>query len=897
MVNCSLRGLYFQSHPAFFWGEAIGLTNNVFERCNLELGSYYWWGNSGEALGVYFHNNLFWRGTMTLACTDTYFTWEVKDNVFDNVTFLGVNISASDVSNNGFVNISDPFDDAGGILSSTFAYIDGPLGPWYQVSTDFTDQGSAYADALGLFHYTTRASQAEEATSPVDIGFHYPAVDSNLALLDSDDDLLGDWWEVKYFGDLTPGANGDISNDGTNNLQSYLLGMDPNRITFAFSVTNQYISTNVVSGVITLLGGAPSRIAVLVDSTNFAGAAWSNYTSSNITVNLGSTQGQHDVWVGLRGLPSDAQQTWQDTTIILDSVASSLNITNPANSASFNASRVNVCGNFSSASVSHIFVNGVTAFLNGTNFDALNVQLSPGTNTLTASLVDFTGNTNSASISITALTNLDGSLTDPVQLQVSPVAGFSQLPVGFQATNNAPGTLVNVYYDFNGDDLADFTTNAVGSLTNVYATNGVYFPEVTLQTTTGRFSSVGGWDLGSLQPAVVVPQVTVQPSITQVSTISITDPVDIKWTATSNLYVLSSSSATITEYNASGSSIRSLSSIGSSPSGLDVDAAGNVYVAMTGSNQVWKFNPTSTSFTTDTSFGHAGFIGRTNGATGTNSGEFNAPFDVAVSPDGSTISVSDSGNGRIQQFDTNGVFIISFGGVGTNIGEFSTPKGLTYDSDSTLFIVDSGNSRIVLAQGPFVVETTGTNGTALGQLSGPVNISAGERGVYVADAGNNRIQSFSPSASHNLFSIVPSAIRFALSTNLNQPASVAAGHNLTNELFYVGDTGNNRVVLFSLPAEDLIPVWTNMKSQAAAGNISGAVSCFSMASADDYRRAFLLLGTTNSISLINQIGTLKPVFINNYTAQYYFTNTVDGQNITFPVEFNKENGLWKITSF
>jgi hypothetical protein len=211
--------------------------------------------------------------------------------------------------------------------------------------------------------------------------------------------------------------------------------------------------------------------------------------------------------------------------------------------------------------------------------------------------------------------------------------------------------------------------------------------------------------------------------------------------------------------------------------------------------------------------------------------------------------------------------------------------------------VDSGNSRVVLAQGPFVVETTGTNGSAMGQLAGPVNVSASERAVYVADAGNNRIQSFSPSASHNLFSIVPSAIRFALSTNLNQPASVAAGHNLTNELFYVADTGNNRVVLFSLPAEDLIPVWTNMKSQAAAGNISGAVSCFSMASADDYRRAFLLLGTTNSISLINQIGTLKPVFINNYTAQYYFTNTVDGQNITFPVEFNKENGLWKITSF
>ena len=35
-------------------------------------------------------------------------------------------------------------------------------------------------------------------------------------------------------------------------------------------------------------------------------------------------------------------------------------------------------------------------------------------------------------------------------------------------------------------------------------------------------------------------------------------------------------------------------------------------------------------------------------------------------------------------------------------------------------------------------------GTALGQFSGPVNISVGKRGVYVADTGNNRIQKFDP---------------------------------------------------------------------------------------------------------------------------------------------------------
>ena len=43
---------------------------------------------------------------------------------------------------------------------------------------------------------------------------------------------------------------------------------------------------------------------------------------------------------------------------------------------------------------------------------------------------------------------------------------------------------------------------------------------------------------------------------------------------------------------------------------------------------------------------------------------------------------------------------------------------------------------------------TGASGADLGQFSGPVNISVGKRGVYVADTGNDRIQSltFSPMA-------------------------------------------------------------------------------------------------------------------------------------------------------
>ena len=381
------------------------------------------------------------------------------------------------------------------------------------------------------------------------------------------------------------------------------------------------------------------------------------------------------------------------------------------------------------------------------------------------------------------------------------------------------------------------------------------------------------------------------------STISVTDPVDLKW-AGNNLYVLSGSTATITEFDANGNAIRSLSGIGTSPSGFDVDAAGNVYVAMNGDNQVWKFNPTNTTFAADATFGNAGYIGSGDGSACNYPGAFNAPFDVAASPDGGTISVSDSGNNYIQQFDSGGNYLTTFGSQGSDVGQFNAPMGLTYDSVGTLYIVDSGNNRIVLMQGTSVEETTGTTGTAFGQFNSPLNVNFGGHGVYVADTGNNRIQSFKSPASDIPFSADWSAVRFSISASLNQPSAVAArDDDLTTEKFYVADTGNNRVLLYALAPEDPTPAWTNMTARVAAGDISGAISQFASVSTNNYQHAFASIGTNNAISAISEIGALTPVYINGNQAEYFFTNTIDGQVITFPVEFVKENSVWKILEF
>ena len=214
------------------------------------------------------------------------------------------------------------------------------------------------------------------------------------------------------------------------------------------------------------------------------------------------------------------------------------------------------------------------------------------------------------------------------------------------------------------------------------------------------------------------------------------------------------------------------------------------------------------------------------GVAGTNGGDFIAPYGVAVAPGGGSIAISDSGNHRIQLVDPSGNFMDKFGSLGTNVGQFNTPKGLAYDSTGTLYVMDSGNNRVVLAQGTTVEGVTGTSGTALGQFSGPVNLCVGTRGVYVADTGNNRIQKFDL-PSHGLFSITLGSTRYAVTTNLSGPYAVAAVNNFTNDLFYVADTANNRVILCTAPTEDadaILAVWNHMTARIAAADIPGAIT-------------------------------------------------------------------------
>jgi hypothetical protein len=92
-------------------------------------------------------------------------------------------------------------------------------------------------------------------------------------------------------------------------------------------------------------------------------------------------------------------------------------------------------------------------------------------------------------------------------------------------------------------------------------------------------------------------------------------------------------------------------------------------------------------------------------------------------------------------------------------------------------------------------------------------------------------------------------------------------------------------------------VWNTFKSCLTTNNIKGAVSCFSITSREDYQQQFSSLSTNDLQTFVKGLGSIKKVTVESDSAQYYFTNAVAGQIITFPVEFGKENGVWKIVEF
>ncbi len=72
---------------------------------------------------------------------------------------------------------------------------------------------------------------------------------------------------------------------------------------------------------------------------------------------------------------------------------------------------------------------------------------------------------------------------------------------------------------------------------------------------------------------------------------------------------------------------------------------------------------------------------------------FWGPRDVEVDSTGQ-VFVVDTGNKRVVIFDADGNFVTQFGSVGMALGQFDEPVGITLNREDRVFIADTWNQRI-----------------------------------------------------------------------------------------------------------------------------------------------------------------------------------------------------------
>ena len=213
-----------------------------------------------------------------------------------------------------------------------------------------------------------------------------------------------------------------------------------------------------------------------------------------------------------------------------------------------------------------------------------------------------------------------------------------------------------------------------------------------------------------------------------------------------------------------GPSTVPLSAAINSPDSVFKDASGNLYIAATNANSIYKIDTTG-HLSTVAGNGITGFSGDGGPAT---AALLNAPTDVFVDTHGN-VFIADTSNNRIREIVAatgsiktvagNGVAGYNGDGISATAAELNTPTGVAVDPSGNIFIAEINGCRVreVVAStsniqtvagtpgagtpGPNPTGNCGFNGNGIAastaQLNGPSAIGFDSLGnLYVADQGN-----------------------------------------------------------------------------------------------------------------------------------------------------------------
>lgn len=170
------------------------------------------------------------------------------------------------------------------------------------------------------------------------------------------------------------------------------------------------------------------------------------------------------------------------------------------------------------------------------------------------------------------------------------------------------------------------------------------------------------------------------------------------------------------------------------------------------------------------------------------------------------VFVVDTGNHRVLLFDRQSRFVIDFGGYGWNVGELSSPTDATAREGFRLFVADAGNDRIqqfdisdLSAEGVVFPFQEG-DGLAGEELVRPSRLDIDDEGrIYVSDPLCHCVWIFAPTGElvNRLGGLGDEHSRF------RTPAGVAVGNK---GRVLVADSGNRRIQVFD-PLGNWIASW------------------------------------------------------------------------------------------
>lgn len=230
-----------------------------------------------------------------------------------------------------------------------------------------------------------------------------------------------------------------------------------------------------------------------------------------------------------------------------------------------------------------------------------------------------------------------------------------------------------------------------------------------------------------------------------------------------------------------------------SPAALALDSTGNLYIADAGNNRIREVSAATGVITTVAGTGVAGYNGDNLQAT---QAELNNPTGIAVDAAGN-LFIADSANNLIREVNAQSGVITTVAGVPGSPGGYNGdnqqatlatlnfPTGITLDLAGQIYFSDRENSRIRRINTAGVISTLAGNGTAglsgEGELafSAEINSLGGlaldhEGNLYLADSGNNAVRLVSKGLNFPAAVIAaPTPVTHAIFLGLNQSVAMS----------------------------------------------------------------------------------------------------------------------------